>query len=107
MPAPRSRCRCRVGVAGADHRGTPRPPMRMDMNEAILPPQALVAASHCEAADYDRLYQRSLDDPDGFWRDQAQRIGWIRPPSRIADWSFDPVEIKWYEDGILNLCWNC
>ena len=28
-------------------------------------------------------------------------------PERIANWSFDPVEIKWYEDGILNLCFNC
>ncbi|HEX8620950.1 MAG TPA: acetate--CoA ligase [Allosphingosinicella sp.] len=71
------------------------------------PPEALVAASHATAADYDALYARSLEDPDGFWADQAERIDWVRRPTRISDWSFDPVDIKWYEDGILNLCHNC
>ncbi|TFI59659.1 acetate--CoA ligase [Sphingomonas parva] len=77
------------------------------MNERISPPQPLVAASHANAADYEAMYRRSLSDPDGFWREQAGRIGWIREPTRIADWSFDPVDIKWFEDGVLNLCWNC
>ena len=77
------------------------------MNERISPPDAVVAASHCNAGDYERLYQRSLTDPDGFWRDQAKRIGWIEEPTRIANASFDPVDIKWFEDGVLNLCWNC
>jgi acetyl-CoA synthetase len=77
------------------------------MSDRILPPDALVRASHADAADYDRLYRRSLDDPDGFWRDEAQRIDWIQPPSRIGGASFDPVEIRWFGDGILNLCHNC
>ncbi|PSJ41058.1 acetate--CoA ligase [Allosphingosinicella deserti] len=77
------------------------------MNDAISPPEALVATTHCTLADYERLYQRSLSDPDGFWREQAERIGWITKPTRIADASFDPVDIKWFEDGVLNLCWNC
>ncbi|QAY78800.1 acetate--CoA ligase [Sphingosinicella sp. BN140058] len=77
------------------------------MTEAISPPEALVATSHCTPADYDRLYQQSLSDPDGFWSDQAERIDWITRPTRIANASFDPVGIKWFEDGVLNLCWNC
>jgi acetyl-CoA synthetase len=77
------------------------------MSDRIPPPAAATAASFCSAEDYRTLYRRSLDDPDGFWRDQAKRIDWVREPSRIGDWSFDPVDIKWYEDGILNLCFNC
>jgi acetyl-CoA synthetase len=77
------------------------------MIERVTPPEALVRTAHCDAGDYERLYQQSLDDPDGFWSDQAQRIDWVTPPTRISNWSYDPVDIKWFEDGVLNLCFNC
>ena len=77
------------------------------MDSRIAPPAALAAASHADARAYDSLYRRSLDDPDGFWAEQARRIDWVRAPTRIGNWSFDPVDIKWFEDGILNLCSNC
>ncbi|HYJ53325.1 MAG TPA: acetate--CoA ligase, partial [Allosphingosinicella sp.] len=77
------------------------------MAERIPPPADAIADTHCTAEQYDALYARSLSDPDGFWADQARRIDWVKAPTRIADWSFDPVEIKWFEDGILNLCHNC
>ena len=77
------------------------------MPDLVPPPESLVASAHANLADYEAMYRRSLEDPDGFWAEQAGRIDWLRAPTRIADWSFDPVAIKWYEDGILNLCHNC
>jgi acetyl-CoA synthetase len=77
------------------------------MSERIPPPDAAVRATHATLEQYETLYRRSIEDPDGFWADQAERIDWVRKPTKIADWSFDPVDIKWYEDGILNLCHNC
>jgi acetyl-CoA synthetase len=77
------------------------------MADRIPPPAAATSDTHCTAEQYDALYRRSLDDPDGFWAEQAERIEWVKAPTRIANWSFDPVEIRWYEDGILNLCHNC
>ncbi|HYW15124.1 MAG TPA: acetate--CoA ligase [Allosphingosinicella sp.] len=77
------------------------------MIERVHPPQAVIDRSHCTAADYDSMYRQSLDDPDGFWAAQARRIDWVQPPSVAGNWSFDPVDIKWFEDGILNLCHNC
>ncbi|HWT13485.1 MAG TPA: acetate--CoA ligase [Allosphingosinicella sp.] len=77
------------------------------MPDRIAPPLEATRNSHVGAQDYDRLYRRSLDDPDGFWAEQALCLDWVRAPTRIADWSFDPVDIKWFEDGILNLCHNC
>lgn len=62
--------------------------------------------THCSAADYDRLYEQSINQPDLFWAEQAKRLDWISAPTRIGNWSYDPVSIKWYEDGILNLCYN-
>ena len=77
------------------------------MDRSIPPPAALAGTSHADARAYETLYRRSLDDPDNFWAEQALRIDWVRAPTIIGNWSFDPVDIKWFEDGILNLCHNC
>ncbi len=62
--------------------------------------------THCNTAQYDRLYAQSISAPDAFWADQAKRIDWITPPTKVGNWSYDPVSIKWFEDGVLNLCHN-
>ncbi|MCH8240230.1 MAG: acetate--CoA ligase [Proteobacteria bacterium] len=58
---------------------------------------------------YLEMYQQSVDDPDGFWGEQAKRVDWIKPFTRVKNTSFDydNVSIKWYEDGELNVCANC
>ncbi len=76
------------------------------MSDYYPVPAGAAANTHTSAADYDRLYVQSIQNPDAFWAEQAQRIDWITPPTKIANWSYDPVSIKWYEDGILNLCYN-
>ena len=77
------------------------------MSDLILPSKETARASHCSSEDYAQLYRRSLDDPDAFWAEQAGRIDWIASPTRIANWSFHPVDVRWFEDGVLNLCHNC
>ena len=77
------------------------------MYSRIPPPAELVRTSHADALAYETLYRQSLDDPDTFWAGQARRIDWIEAPTIVGNWSYDPVDIKWYEDGILNLCANC
>ena len=52
------------------------------------------APTHCSAEQYDALYRRSMEDPDGFWLEQARRLDWITPPTTGGQWSFDPVDIK-------------
>ena len=61
------------------------------------------------AATYEAKYRRSLDDPEGFWREEAQRIDWIRPFTRVKDTCFDKdgFGIRWFDDGTLNLAANC
>ena len=60
-------------------------------------------------ARYQELYARSIKDPKGFWGEQAKRIDWIKPFSKVKNTSYDPhnVSIKWFEDGTLNVCYNC
>ena len=47
--------------------------------------------------------------PNGFWAEQAKRIDWIKPFTKVKNTSFDPrnVSIKWFEDGTLNVAYNC
>jgi acetyl-CoA synthetase len=59
-------------------------------------------------AKYQDMYARSIKDPEGFWAEQAKRIDWIRPFSKVKNASFaGNVSIKWFEDGTLNACYNC
>jgi len=63
-------------------------------------------ASRCTLEQFDSLYERSIEDSDGFWLEQAKRLDWFHEPSRAGEWSYDPVEIAWFADGKLNLCHN-
>jgi acetyl-CoA synthetase len=54
------------------------------------------------------MYARSVQDPDGFWAEQAERLDWITKPTRIKNVDFTgDVRIRWFEDGELNVCYNC
>ena len=58
---------------------------------------------------YETMYKRSIDDSEGFWAEQGQRIDWIQPFTQVRDVSFDEhnVDINWYKDGTLNASANC
>ncbi|MBV9829710.1 MAG: acetyl-coenzyme A synthetase, partial [Alphaproteobacteria bacterium] len=58
-----------------------------------------------DEAEYFRMYERSLADPDGFWGEHGKRVDWIKPYTKVRNASFEgDVSIRWYEDGTLNAC---
>jgi acetyl-CoA synthetase len=62
----------------------------------------------CDEPAYKRLYEQSIKDPEGFWREQGKRIDWIRPYTKIKDATYEgQVSIKWFHDGSLNASANC
>ena len=75
------------------------------MTDIIARPTAS-HATHCTPEQYETLYQRSITDPDAFWLEMAQALDWSAAPSQGGEWSYDPVDIKWFADGSLNLCHN-
>ncbi len=81
----------------------------MTSQPTLIPvPASLAEGSWCNTARYDDMYRRSLQDPDGFWAEQAKRLHWEKFPTKIRSGDFsDAVEITWYEDGILNVSYNC
>ncbi len=60
-------------------------------------------------AQYDEMYARSITDPQGFWAEHGKRIDWFKPYTKVKDTSYDShhVAIKWYEDGVTNVSYNC
>ncbi len=60
-------------------------------------------------AEYKKMYASSLADPNGFWAEQAKRIHWMKPFTKVKNTSFakDNVSIKWFEDGATNVAYNC
>jgi acetyl-CoA synthetase len=61
-------------------------------------------------ADYESLYRRSIDDPEGFWSERAAEFHWHKKWDRVLDWNFDlrkgPVKVQWFLGGKTNVCWN-
>ncbi|QQN73071.1 acetate--CoA ligase [Croceicoccus sp. YJ47] len=80
---------------------------KADADDTIVPvPSAARQGTACDAEAYADMHARSLSDPDGFWLEQAARIDWIDTPAKGCGASFDPVDIRWFEDGRLNICYN-
>jgi acetyl-CoA synthetase len=80
------------------------------MSEKIYDvPAAWQKRAFADEAKYLEMYARSIADPNGFWAEEAKRIDWIRPFTKVKNSSFDPhhVSIKWFEDGTLNVAYNC
>ena len=60
-------------------------------------------------AKYKQMYAQSVQNPEAFWGEQGKRIDWFKPYTKVKNTSYDPhnVSIKWYEDGVTNVAYNC
>ena len=72
-------------------------------------PANIAESTLINAQQYQSMYQQSVQDPDAFWGEQGKILDWIKPYSQIKNTSFAPgnIDIRWYEDGTLNLAANC
>jgi len=79
----------------------------MNKTYPVIP--AASARTHVDQQRYEDMYRMSVEDNPGFWSEQARRINWIKPFSKVRDvsWDRDDVHIRWFEDGTLNACFNC
>ena len=68
----------------------------------------VVAKAHINEAQYLEMYQRSIEDPDGFWAEQAAAfISWEKPWDTVSSFDFKTAEIRWFEGARLNATYNC
>ena len=70
------------------------------------PPPTAVRRALIGEAEHERLYRRSVEDPEGFWADMAKsELDWKKPWDRVLDWR--PPYARWFDGGELNLSANC
>ena len=64
--------------------------------------------AHVNSLDtYQRQYAESIQDPEAFWATVAERLTWYQKWDTVSDYDFVNAEIKWFEGGTLNACYNC
>src|SRR5262249_27735582 len=70
------------------------------------PPAEFAANAHMKSmAEYEKLFQRAKDDPDGFWAEQAESLSWVTRWNKVLEWN-EPFA-KWFVGGRLNVSANC
>ena len=84
----------------------------MTEERTFPPPDDLRAKAHVSSdAQYKEMWQRSIDDPDGFWLEQAKRLSWFKEPTTSLRYTWDTqarkIEHTWFADGELNVSYNC
>ncbi len=71
-------------------------------------PAAFAEHAHMDEAQYRAMYSRSIEDPQGFWAEQAERfLDWDKTWDTVLDWDYHKGHIRWFEGGRLNACYNC
>ena len=79
------------------------------MSDAKVYPVPAEAAARAWADDakYRQMYQDSINDPEGFWAEQAKLIDWFQPFDKVWEYDYHKAEIKWFLGGKLNVSYNC
>ncbi|MGB5539489.1 MAG: AMP-binding protein, partial [Gammaproteobacteria bacterium] len=71
-------------------------------------PESFARTAHLDAAQYQTMYRQSVEDPDGFWAEQAGKfLTWEQRWDKVVDADFSKGDIRWFEGGKLNACFNC
>ena len=70
------------------------------------PPAEFSQAAHVKSvAEYEALYRRAEQDPEGFWAECARELAWFKPFGKVLEWKFPFA--KWFVGGELNASYNC
>jgi acetyl-CoA synthetase len=71
-------------------------------------PEAFAANALIDEATYDAMYKQSVEDPDTFWTEQANRfLTWEKPFTKVCEYDFEKGQAAWFEDGQINVSVNC
>ncbi|HEW78812.1 MAG TPA: acetate--CoA ligase [Phycisphaerales bacterium] len=81
--------------------------------ERKFPPPPAVKANAYISSDqqYKQMWEASINDPDGFWLEQAKTLTWFKEPTKSLEYTWDTkarkIEHTWFADGQLNVSYNC
>ena len=71
-------------------------------------PAGFADNAHIDAESYAQMYTRSIEDPDGFWAEQAELfIDWFKPWDTVQEWNFHTGDVSWFAGAKVNVAYNC
>ena len=71
-------------------------------------PENIAESAHINAKRYREMYQRSINDSDAFWGEQAEEfLSWSSKWDKVQDWDYNEANINWFVGGKLNVSYNC
>ena len=80
----------------------------MEETRVFYPPEKLSEKAHIKSPDgYKKIYQRSVDDPEGFWAEMAEQLHWYKKWDRVLVEDFKEAKHQWFVGGKLNVSYNC
>ncbi len=80
----------------------------MEETRVFYPPEKLSEKAHIKSPDgYKKIYQRSVDDPEGFWGEMAEQLHWYKKWDRVLVEDFKEAKHQWFVGGKLNVSYNC
>ncbi len=84
----------------------------MTENRTFPPPASIKSNAHVNSEEqYQKMWEQSIKDPDGFWLEQAKSLSWFKEPTKSLEYTWDTksrkIEHTWFADGILNVSYNC
>jgi len=79
----------------------------MKEQRRFAPPKDFSEKAHIKSMEeYEKMYKRSVDDPEGFWQEMAEQIDWFKKWDSVFHYTEKPF-VKWFEGGKLNVAYNC
>ncbi|MCD6393356.1 MAG: acetate--CoA ligase [Planctomycetes bacterium] len=84
----------------------------MTEGRTFPPPANIQANAYVKSEeDYQKMWTQSVNDPDGFWLEQAKTLSWVKEPTKSLEYTWDTkarkIEHTWFADGELNVSYNC
>jgi acetyl-CoA synthetase len=72
------------------------------------PPKEIKQKSYIKSlSEYKKIYQSSIDDPEGFWGELAEQLDWYKKWDKVLVEDFKEAKHEWFVGGKLNACYNC
>ena len=80
----------------------------MSADKVYPVPASVSSTAHIDAAKYESMYQESINNPEGFWAEQADKfVTWYKKWDTVLDWDYRKGHIRWFEGASLNVSYNC
>ncbi|NMC69302.1 MAG: acetate--CoA ligase [Myxococcales bacterium] len=80
----------------------------MDEKRLFPPPKEFTARAYIKSrADYEKIYNKSVNDPEAFWAEIASELHWFKKWTKVNEENFKEAKIAWFLGGKLNVSYNC